>query len=285
MSSSPSSTTVAFFGATGGVANAILAHTIFAGHKATALVRTPQKLRDQLTSQGIDETLIDRQLTIVQGDALDVAAVKRTLLPLSSSSTTGSSLPAYIVTGLGGSPKLNLDWRHPGHIAALDNPTICETAARTLITALREIYAERPELKAAGAAASKPLLIFISTTGVTRGPEDVPFAMRFLYHQMLAIPHADKKKMEDLYRGDAEQSNSQDRVFRNVVGIRPTLLAGGVSYTEGAGLAAVKEGTEAHPARGYTIKRADVGHWVYHNIIDEKHRRPELEGEMITLTS
>jgi hypothetical protein len=260
---------VAFFGATGGVANAILARTILAGYKATALVRTPQKLRDQLTSQGLDETLIDNRLTIVQGNALDVAAVKRTLL--------ASGLPSHIVTGLGGSPKLNFDWRHPGHIAALDNPTICETAAQTLITALREIYSEKPEL-----ATRKPLLAFISTTGITRGPEDVPFAMRFLYHQMLAIPHADKKKMEDLYRGGA---HAQDGVFKNVVGIRPTLLAGAVSYTDGAGLKTVKTGTEARPALGYTIKRADVGHWVFHNVIDETHKRPEVEGEMITLTS
>jgi len=52
-----SSTTVAFFGATGGVTNAVLVHTLKAGYRATALVRTPQKLRDQLTAQSIDASL------------------------------------------------------------------------------------------------------------------------------------------------------------------------------------------------------------------------------------
>ncbi|KIX05707.1 uncharacterized protein Z518_03679 [Rhinocladiella mackenziei CBS 650.93] len=272
MSSGNSSITVAFFGATGGVTNAILVHTLKAGYKAAALVRTPEKLRIQLTNQGLDEALINNQLTFVQGNALEVAAVKRTL---AASSPAG--LPTHVVTGLGGSAKLAFDWRHPGHIAALDNPTICETAAQTLLTAMHEIYAENPHLKA-----TKPLLTFISTTGITRGPEDVPLAMRFLYHQALAVPHVDKKKMEDLYRGDAEK---EDSAFRNIVGIRPTLLAGGVSYTDAAGLDQVRTGTEPHPALGYTIKRADVGHWVFENIINEGTRMKKWEGEMITLTS
>lgn len=269
-----SSTSVAFFGATGGVTNAVLVHTLKAGYKATALVRTPAKLHKQLTDQGLDEALITKHLTIIEGNALDVASVKRTLL---ASSTSGDSLPTHIVTGLGGSPSLQFDWCHPLHIAKLDNNTLCETAARTLVTALREIYAENPHLRA-----HKPLLMFVSTTGVTRGPEDVPFGMRFLYHQMLAVPHADKRKMEDVYRADA---GTEASVFRNVVGIRPTLLSGAVEYTDAVGLDKVRSGTEASPARGFSIKRADVGHWVFENLINEDKRRAELEGEMITLTS
>ncbi|KIW49291.1 hypothetical protein PV05_10984 [Exophiala xenobiotica] len=264
---------VAFFGATGGVTNAILVHTLLAGMHATALVRTPSKLRKQLESQGLDSALLDSNLTMIEGNALDVASVKKTLLAHAQ-----GSLPQYIVTGLGGSPALTFNWRHPGHIATLDNPTICETAARTLVTGLREIYAEQPALKA-----HKPLLTFISTTGVSRGPEDVPLAMRFLYHQSLAVPHKDKKAMENVYRGEMEKGQ-QESVFRNIVGIRPTLLAGTVSYTDAAGLEGVKVGTESKPALGYSIKRADVGHWVFENVISDKGKG-KWEGEMVSLTS
>ncbi len=43
-------TTVAFFGSTGGVCNSILVHTLLAGIKSVALVRTPKRLHDQLTT-------------------------------------------------------------------------------------------------------------------------------------------------------------------------------------------------------------------------------------------
>ncbi|KAK5048061.1 hypothetical protein LTR84_006251 [Exophiala bonariae] len=269
MSSKPS---VVFFGATGGVTNSALVHTIQAGYKAAVLVRTPAKLRQQLSDQAIDEMTIAKNLVLNEGNALDVAAVKRTLL-----SVNAGRLPTYIVSGLGGSPKLNLNMCHPLHLATLDNPEICATAASTLVTALEEIFTEQPALKA-----NKPLLVFLSTTGVTRGPEDVPFAMRFLYHQTLAIPHADKKKMEDIYRGEVEK---QDPVFRSVVGIRPTLLSGTVSYTDASGLQGVRSGYEHRPATGYSIKRADVGHWIFQNLIDEATRNPEVEGQMVSLTS
>lgn len=269
MSSHPS---VAFFGATGGVTNAVLVHTLNAGYKAAALVRTPAKLQKQLSDQALDETTIAKQLVLNEGNALDVAAVKRTLLSLDP-----GRLPNYIVTGLGGSPKFNVDMCHPLHIATLDNVEICETAAKTLVTALEEIFTEQPPLKA-----DKPLLIFLSTTGVSRGPEDVPFAMRFLYHQMLAIPHADKRKMENIYRGEVEKNAP---VFRNVVGIRPTLLTGTVSYTDASGLEGVRSGYEHKPATGYSIKRADVGHWIFQNLVSETTRNPGAEGQMISLSS
>ncbi|KIY00522.1 uncharacterized protein Z520_04207 [Fonsecaea multimorphosa CBS 102226] len=274
-----SSPTAAFFGATGGVTNAILVHTLKAGYKAVALVRTPQKLRDQLSAQGLSSEVLEN-LTIVQGNALDVAAVRRTLL---ASATTGTAgVPSVVVTGLGGSPKLQFDWRHPFQIANLDNPSICETAAQTLLTAMHEIYAENPV-----ASEKKPLLAFISTTGITRGPEDVPFWIRFLYHQMLTVPHIDKHKMEDLYRADADSASSNP-VFRNIVGVRPTLLSGGADYRDTSGSdKVIKSGIENKPAIGYIIKRADVGAWVYENVVSEalQGRKGRWEGEMVSLTT
>ena len=263
--------TIAFFGATGACTNACLVHTLQAGHSAAALARTPSKLRKQLLAQGLSEDTLSRQLTIIQGDALDVAATKRTL-------TAGDGLAATIVSGLGGVPNLTFNMWRPFQIATLDNPTICETATQTLIHALQQIYAEKPAL-----AANKPLVTFISTTGITTGPADVPFSMRFLYHQMLAIPHNDKRKMEELYRANMAESDERKRVFRNVVGVRPTLLIGGEKASDGIGLDKIRVGTEQKPELGYSVRKADVGHWIFENVV--KNGARGWEGEMVTLTS
>ncbi|EXJ64011.1 hypothetical protein A1O7_00346 [Cladophialophora yegresii CBS 114405] len=285
MSPSP---TVAFFGATGGVANGILIHTLLGGHRAIALVRTPQKLRDQLLRQDLAADLLDN-LTIVQGNALDVAAVKRAL-----TAHGPHTLPSVIVTGLGGAPAFQFQWTRPFQFATLDDPHVCETAAATLTRALTEICSE-------GASASviapetqqqhpQPLLTFISTTGITRGPEDVPFWIRFLYHQILTVPHADKKKMEDIYRADAD-TPERDRLFSAIVGIRPTLLTpldnSPADYRDVVGLEKIRAGTEQKPAVGYSIKRGDVAQWVWEHVVKEavEGRKGKWEGEMVSLTS
>lgn len=281
-----STPTVAFFGATGGVTNAILIHTLLAGYKAVALVRTPQKLRDLLTSQDVSGELLNN-LTILEGDALDVAAVKRTL-----TASGPQTLPTVIVTGLGGTPSVKFQWLRPFQFVTLSNPHICGTAAATLMTALQEIYTEQPTLKALPLE-TKPLLTFISTTGITRGPEDVPFWIRFLYHQILTVPHVDKKEMENVYRADAELSDAQSKKLRDVVGIRPTLLTpydnSPSDYKDMIGLDKIRAGTEKNPAIGYSIKRGDVGNWVFVNVVKEAMQGGQAKGkwggEMVSLTS
>jgi hypothetical protein len=279
-----SSPTVAFFGATGGVAGTILIHTLLAGYKAIALVRKPQKLHDRLKAQEVPENLLGN-LTIVEGNALDVAAVKKTL-------TAGGpqTLPSVIVSGLGGAPAFTFNWRRPFQFASLDNPTICESGAATLTAALQELYTEQSALKVLPQD-KKPLLAFVSTTGITRGPEDVPFWIRFLYHQILTIPHVDKKKMENIYRADLEQADASTKLFRSVVGIRPTLLTpydnSPSDYRDALGVDKVRAGTELNPAIGYSIKRGDVGLWVFEMVIKEalNGQKGKWEGEMISLTS
>ena len=263
--------TIAFFGATGACINACLALTLQAGYSAAALARTPAKLKKQLLAQGISEETLSQQLVIIQGDALDVAATKRTL-------TCGGRLVTTIVSGLGGRPKFTFNFWRPLQLATLDNPTICETATRTLFNALQEIYTENPAW-----TANKPLVVFISTTGLTKGPADVPFWMRFLYHQVLTVPHADKRKMEALYRKNMAESDASKRSFRNIIGVRPTLLTGGENVSSGIGLDKIKVGKEQKPALGYSIRRADVGHWIFENVI--KNGGQGWEGEMVTLTS
>ncbi|KAK5090051.1 hypothetical protein LTS08_007388 [Lithohypha guttulata] len=271
------SDTICFFGATGGTTNASLTLTLTSqSHRAIALVRNPDKLRQQLISQQkVDESLIDKKLTIVQGNALDVEDVKRALL---ANIVAGKDdrLPFMLKSGLGGAPALQFDIYHPLHIITLNNPILCESAAKTLVCALSELYAEQP-----GLAQNKPAVTFVSTTGVSRGAEDVPLAMRFLYHQLLAVPHADKRKMEDTFRDNMLEDAP---VFKSVTGIRPTLLSGAGIIAEGKGLETVRAGTECKPETGYTISRADVGSWVFENVIRTQGKGRWI-GEMVSLTS
>lgn len=271
------SQTVLFLGATGGVTNACLTLALKSNqYKVIALVRTPEKLRKQLIEQqNLDEATINDNLTIVQGNALDLSDVKHALLA-NITAGTDKALPSTIVTGLGGSPVLTFNVCHPLQIAKIDQPTICEDAAKTIIGALREICSEQPTL-----SFTKPSLCFVSTTGVGRGPEDVPFSMRFLYHQVLAIPHADKKKMEDTYRDHMLQS---EPVFASVTGIRPTLLKGTGAITEAVGLGKIRAGVESKPALGFSVQRADVGTWMFENVVKEVGDR-KWRGEMVTLTA
>jgi len=261
--------TLAFFGATGGVTLVCLIHSLRAGYKCVALVRTPKRLQDKLSSQGLSPDQL-ANLTTLQGNAHDVTAVKRAL-----TFSGPETLVSHIVTGLGGSPSLTFSIYRPLRIAQLDDPTICETAARTLITALSQIYTECPRL-----SSHKPRVTFVSTTGISRGAEDVPFAMRMLYHEVLHFPHVDKKKMEDLFRGNME---SEQPVFSGIYGIRPTLLTESKTWEDAQGLQKVRAGTEDKPVMGYSIKRADVGHWIFMNSIHEENLRKKWAGQMISL--
>lgn len=268
---------VLFLGATGGCANAALVHTLRASIPCIALARTPSKLVSQLEAQSLTPAQL-ANLTTLPGNALSQPDVKAALL------AHNSTIPATIVTGLGGSPKLQFDACSPLHIAGLDDPHVCATAARTLVAALREIYAEQPAL-----AAKKPSVVFVSTTGVSRGKEDVPFAMRFLYHQALALPHKDKREMEDVLRAEDEASTTSDKgadgVFRAVSGVRPTLLAGAVDVNDGLGWEKLRAGTEEAPEMGYSVKRADVGEWIFMNLVRDGEGKEKWEGEMASLTS
>jgi hypothetical protein len=278
---STSKPSVAFLGATGGVTNSILIRTLLAGHHCIALVRNGQKLRDMLTKQEVPAN-VQQNLTIVEGNGLQAGDIKKMLL----STPTPNTLPTAIVTGLGGNPVMKFSIWKPLSFISLDQPGLCGTSAAAVLTALHEIYTEQPQLKT-----QKPLLTFISTTGITRGPEDVPFWMRFLYHQILHEPHLDKREMENVFRGDQEQSSEEQRVLRTIVGIRPTLLTpydnSPADYRDVIDGGLIRAGTEKKPELGYSVKRGNVGLWVWENVVKEvvEGRRGRWEGEMVSLTA
>lgn len=265
----PSSPTIAFFGATGGCTNACLTHTLKAGYHAVALARTPTKLTNALQQQdGIMEDMLASQLRIVKGDATDVAAVKKTIL------LDDGSLVDMIVSGIGGTPVLEKRTCSIVPRVTLDNPRITEQTTAALVAALREVYSDR---KIDDQQKGKPVLATISTTGITTLPDepsDVPFLMRAMYHTLLAVPHADKRKMEALIEANRD-------LFAGTVIVRPTLLTGDGRIRKKEGWRRLKVGTARKPALGYTVDRADVGQWIFEEVVKAGGKR--WFGEKVTL--
>ncbi|CAD6573758.1 MAG: hypothetical protein TREMPRED_000905 [Tremellales sp. Tagirdzhanova-0007] len=264
---------ILFLGATGGCTLAALVNTLNAGHRATALARTPSKLTTLLIKAGVPLSTVEALLQIHKGNAISLPDVKVALL-LSSPSRNHPTLPTAIISGLGAAPKFQLSL-NPSKWLTADDPTICGTAASTLVAALQEIYAEKPSLRA---NSPKPLLCFVSTTGIVPegAPEDVPFLMRFLYHVLLAGPHVDKKRMEKVFRPEGRKDGSG--VFRATIGVRPTLLTSGKSK----GMKGIRVGREKRPELGYTVSRSDVGLFIYETAVQGMGKG--WEGDMATLT-
>jgi len=265
MPSSTNSQFIAFFGATGGCTNACLVHTLNAGYHVTALARTPSKLIDMLHAQGVNQTVIDTQLTIVKGDIADLPAIKSVL----TNNTYGTSeikVASQILSGVGGTPKLNKSFKKP---VTIDNPEICAQTTKNIVQALNEIQ-----------ASNKPSITVISTTGVSDVREDVPFGFRFMYHVILADPHKDKKVMERII---TENSSTERGVFKGAIIIRPSLLAGDQDVKTGKGWKKLKVGVEEKPAVGYTVGRQDVGEWIFEQVI--KTGGESHFGQRITLTN
>ena len=134
---------------------------------------------------------------------------------------------------------------------------------RTTLQALRELKFVK-----------KPFLAVISTTGISEGPQDVPFWNWFLYHQLLAMPHADKKVVDQLVAEAAEQG-----VIDGFTTPRPSWLTDNQSI----GMDKIRVGSVEHPAVGYTINRADVGLWIFEELL--KGDASKWKGKRPSITS
>lgn len=184
---------------------------------------------------------------MVEGDVKDPTAVAKTLL--------GRSI---IISGVGGVPKFTPNPFRP----TLDDPVICQTAARTIVSCLQEMQ------NSAGAEYKPPLLAVVSTTGLDPGTPDLPWALVPLYKLMLAIPHADKEAMEEVVMG------APPGLLEYVI-VRPALLTDGAAGERGvkAGyIGRVKNGDGRWGdvkgvVAGYTISRADVGGFLFEEVV------------------
>ncbi|KAI7152486.1 hypothetical protein KC349_g8961 [Hortaea werneckii] len=252
--------TLAFFGATGDCAGYCLAQALNAGYDCRALARTPAKLTASLKNKDVSPETLDKHLTIIQGDAKDVSAVKETL-----------SLPAghpgnvvdKIISGIGGAPAFQWSLIQP---FTLTDTTICQDAGLAILKALEELESTSRE------KTKKPILINVSTTGIPSPncPRDVPLLFVPLYHWALAVPHEDKKVLQKTL---AAHMKSESPLLQGFVHVKPSLLMDG----EAMGLQAVREGVEIEPAVGYTIRRADVGSWMFEKLVKGEVKREWMD--------
>ncbi len=234
--------------------------------------------------------ILDERLTIMQGDARDKEVVKRVLSSTAAShrerqsgkgdgaSDGSAGMVDMIISGLGAAPKFQWSLWKP---VTLDNPTICQDAARTLVEALEDLQGGGDSAEGT-TNKKKPLLSFISTVGISSGPEDVSLGLRWLYHFTLSVPHKDKRVMEAIYQGHGAEERGLKKVFGGVVGVRPSLLFGTGDAKDVKQTGSVRFGREKNPAVGYWIKRADVGRWIFTEVIEKNGKG--WEGEMVTLT-
>ncbi|KAL0264785.1 hypothetical protein SLS55_000737 [Diplodia seriata] len=268
--------TIAFLGATGGCTLPVLERTLKAGHHATALVRNPAKLRTLLLdpARGVAADVLDRNLTIIAGDASDATAV-RTLLTVPGKEKT---LVNTIMSGVGSLPKLQWSLRRP---VSLQQPGLCDTATRTVQDALRDLIAEGYRVRGTqGEDEGKPVMIAISTTGISRLQRDVPVLFVPLYHWFLCVPHEDKRNMEDRVVAAKEEGSLRDFII-----VRPSLLLDG----EAKGAQALRVGWEGvktsdqapGPAVGYTTTRNEVAAWIWEEAI---MNREKWAGKCVSLT-
>lgn len=182
---------------------------------------------------------------------------------------------SIIISGVGGAPKFTPNPFRP----TLDDPLICQSAAKTIISCLQELQ------KSSGAQYRPPLLAVISTTGLGQKAPDLPWALIPLYKLALHIPHADKQAMEDAVVA------APPGLLEYVI-VRPALFTDGAAVGEkrikagyigrvpkGDGRWGDVKGVVA----GYTISRADTGGFLFEEVVSREGG--EWKGKKVSLVS
>jgi len=211
----------------------------------------------KVTAKSLDENLL-----IIEGNIRSVEDVKRTL-------TASGSLPDRILFTVGGAPKLQFSLWAP---ITLDDPHICEEGMKTLIAALRSCEAENVPL---GPQGSKPLLFTVSTISMS-SRRDLAYPYYPLEYWLLNVPRSDKVALE---RVIFEAALGPGSPFGGFAMVRPPVLSEG----QALGPEKVKAGwvwpdqqrkekvakgeKEAGPVIGWIVTKADVGRWIFDNLI------------------
>ncbi|KAH8653719.1 hypothetical protein BX600DRAFT_440776 [Xylariales sp. PMI_506] len=266
MTSTSSPKTIAFFGATGGCGLSSLKLALADGHTCVALCRSASKLTDQFPAAEYPN------LTVRQGNAHDVDAVSSCL----THPEDPSRLVDEVLFCIGGAMQMVK--------RTIDDPNVCERGMETVIAALTSLRAKlqlpAQASSSDSSSSSHPLIVAISTTGISKAGRDIPMAMIPLYHGLLKVPHADKLAMEEKLAASSER----------FVLVRPSLLTDGAVPArkirvgiervglESQGLPAVVERKEV----GYGISREDTGRWIYQNLLAAAH--PEFVGKAVSIT-
>lgn len=200
-----------------------------------------------LLSRGVPETAINDHLTLSQGDVLSIDSCKG---PLSL-----HGRPADIIISGIGIVNFSEAW---------SEIRLCGDAVSNILSALQQLRLPK-----------KPLFVTLSTTGITTGPRDVPLLFAPLYHIVLANPHKDKRRMEEVV---TEHAKSEDKAIGDYVIVRMSLLTNGKALGAGS----IRVGSEEKPAVGYTISREDAGLWIFDNLVQGDPQR--FAGKKPTVT-
>lgn len=241
------------------------------------MVRSSAKLQKLLVDRNISEATITAHLTVYEGDIRDVNRVGKTLtVPRKTSGETNTSgVVDIIISGIGGTPVFTPNPLRP----SLDDPTICQDAIATVLSALRAKAAA-----GGGGRGTKPFLAALSTTGISAQKRDVPLAMIPMYHWLLAVPHKDKKEMETLIQAEVAKPADQ-RVIQDFLTVRPSFLTNGERRGTDKLRVGKEDAAEAKPVVGYTISREDVGGWLFDEVVNGgSKRRDRWTGKKITIT-
>lgn len=231
---------IAFLGATGGCGLATIARSLSASHACVALCRTPSRLTTSL--ERLYPGTPTSTLTIIEGNALDEAAVSRAL----THPADPSRLVDVVVFSIGGA--------FDAKKLTNDDPNVCEKAMKVLLSALDGLVEKT--------GGKYPRVIAVSSTGISDKGRDVPLLVVPLYHMLLSAPHEDKRRMEGLLRGGRG---------REWTLVRPALLKDGVSKagTEiRVGVENFDTGVVERREVGYIITRDDVGRWMFENLVE-----------------
>jgi len=242
---------IAVLGATGGCVLNFLIRALQNGHTVSALARTPSKLTSLLKENEITDDLLTN-LTIVQGNSKDETNVTEAL-------KISGKVVDTIVSGIGAIPVFK------GLRPSIEDPLICQATMASILKSLTRIRESSPS------SYKKPILISISTTGISEYGRDVPLPYTVLYPLLGSIPHRDKKVMERMIKTEGASKGS---VLGGWIIVRPSFLWG----KKGKGLEKVRVGVESgestmpKAAIGYTIPRVDVGRWIYGALVEDEGR-------------
>lgn len=233
--------------------------------------RSASKLQTLLLEREIPQSTLEAHLTIVEGDVREQQSVSRTLSsPPKSTNGNGLGNPTVqlIISGIGRPPIFTPNPLNP----KFDDPTICKDAITVILSALRSL----PSLS------QKPVIVALSTTGISSKARDVPMAMLPLYHWLLAVPHKDKKEMEAVLLAEMTKP-AQERAIENFVIVRPSLLTDGKRLGTDKVRVGEEGGEGAKPAVGYTIGREDVGGWMFDEMVKGAGAK-KYAGKMVSIT-
>ncbi|KAK5655632.1 hypothetical protein OQA88_5563 [Cercophora sp. LCS_1] len=227
--------TIFFLGATGGCGLSAMRRSLAAGHTCIALCRTPSKLTAILPPSE------HPNLIIVEGNAHSSEPVRQGLIH----PTAPKAFVDYVISSIGNA----VSWEGMRNADA----DVCRKGMELIISTMNALRKE--------GYTGRPRILGVSSTGISDFARDLPIAMIPLYKVALAIPHRDKKAMENVLIESGEDWTV----------VRPSALTNGKG-----GETTVRDGMEDPIAKkveskaiGYTISREDTGKWIFEKIIEE----------------